>query len=286
MIAAVKRRLVASFWGKRLREQSERIWMHEPAVRRTINAAISGDPDLWPMDWFQRWCGGRVFERAVSLGCGSGPLERDLMAKGLCRSILGLDLSEDALSQARDACREAGLSGIEYRWADLDRPELPEAAFDAVFFHQALHHVENLEGCLAAARRALAPGGLIYVDEYVGPSRDGWSAEVMAPLEAVWRRLPDTVKRSRRLRPPVHWRDPSEGIRSAEILGVLEQHFTPIERRGYGGNLLSVIHQHLRHELIGQPVWEDTLELLIAEERRLLAAGAAPYFTVWIGEPL
>ena len=82
------------------------------------------------------------------------------------RRILGVDLLEEALERARGLAREAGMAGIDYRRADMNRLQispagcqealqLEENAFDIVFFHQSLHHVENLEGCLAAVRRAL-----------------------------------------------------------------------------------------------------------------------------------
>ena len=60
-------------------------WMADPAVRAYINRSISGSPQTWPIDWFVEWLRGKRFERGVSIGCGTGPLERDLIRRGLCK---------------------------------------------------------------------------------------------------------------------------------------------------------------------------------------------------------
>ena len=182
LIARLRGFMVRWRWARFYRRGGERTWLHEPPVRRYVNQSVTGSEDRWPMDWFAERCA-TAFRRGLSLGCGEGALERDVVGRGICAEILGIDLLE-ALERARDLAREAGLQGITYRRADMNRLELDPGAFDVVFFHQSLHHVENLEGCLEAVRRALVPGGTIYLDEYVGPSRDGWDRPMLADAEA------------------------------------------------------------------------------------------------------
>jgi SAM-dependent methyltransferase len=271
-------------WARFYRRGGERTWLHEPPVRRYVNQSVTGSEDRWPMDWFAERCA-TAFRRGLSLGCGEGALERDVVGRGICAEILGIDLLEEALERARDLAREAGLQGITYRRADMNRLELDPGAFDVVFFHQSLHHVENLEGCLEAVRRALVPGGTIYLDEYVGPSRDGWDRPMLADAEAAYARLPRSLKRRRRIAAPIDRSDPSEAVRSADILPVFERHFRIVERRDYGGNLLALIHPYLRHVLLAEPRGEEALEMLIDAERELLARGVPSYYTVVVGEP-
>ncbi len=285
MIERLRGLMVRSRWARFYRRGGERTWMHEPAVRRTINARVTGSADRWPMDWFRERFAATPFDRALSLGCGEGALERDVVAKAICGRILGVDLLAEALERARGLAREAGLVGIDYRRADMNRLQLEEHAFDLVFFHQSLHHVEDLEGCLATVRRALAPGGTIYLDEYVGPSRDGWRRPMLADAQAVFDRLLPAVRRRRRIGAPIDRSDPSEAVRSADILPVFERHFRIVERRDYGGNLLALVHPYLRHDRLAGPVGERALETLIAAEEDLLARGVPSFYAVVVGEP-
>ena len=283
MIRRLKNRVVSAFWGRHYRRGGHRTWMAEPAVRRAVNARITGDPHRWPMEWFRSSLD-EPFERGLSLGCGEGRLERDVLAKGICREMVGLDLSPEAVARASESARAESCSEVEYRLGDMNRLELEENSFDIIFFHQSLHHVEALELCLTSVARALRPGGLLYLDEYIGPSRGDWNRALVAHAEASFDRLPTEVRRRRQLTLPIDWRDPSEAIRSAEIVPTLEQHFTIAERRDYGGNLLSVIHPLLEVEILDAARGEEVLERLIFEEDELLRGGEPSYYSVLLAQ--
>lgn len=148
--------------------------------------------------------------RVVDLGCGFGWFCRWARAEGAVR-VLGLDISTRMLARARAATEDAA---IDHATADLERLELPAAAFDLAYSSLALHYVENLAGLLAAVQRALAPGGhLVFSIEhpiYMAPTNPGWS------IDAQGRR---TWSVDRYL---------VEGPRAAEWLGrrVVKQHRT------------------------------------------------------------
>jgi SAM-dependent methyltransferase len=272
------------FWGRTFAHGGLRTWMSEEVVRRYVNHSVTGSPNLWPIEWLQTLVPS-PFTAAVSLGCGEGALERDLLSKGLCTSILGIDISTAALKLAEAKAAAAGLTGARYQEGDLNALELPAAAFDAAFFHQSLHHVEDLDTCLAATVAALRPGALVYFDEYVGPSRNEWSAARIEEASRLFARLPAAVRRSRRLKLPIDWRDPTEAVRSSQILAAVSRHFTVLDRRDYGGNYLSVIHPHLRlgHLTAGERA--ALLQSIVDAEREHLAAGHGSYYTVLLATP-
>jgi SAM-dependent methyltransferase len=271
MLTRFRSYLGGRFWGRAFVQGGLRTWMSEEAVRKYINQSVTGSPGLWPIEWLQTLLVPSPFTAVLSLGCGEGALERDLLSKRLCTSILGVDISTAALKMAEAKAKEAGLTGVEYcveyRQGDLNTLDLPAASFDAAFFHQSLHHVEDLDSCLSAVVSALRPGGLVYFDEYVGPSRAEWSAAQIKEASKLFAGLPVTVKRSRRLELPVDWRDPTEAVRSSEILGAVSRRFEILQRRDYGGNFLSVIHPHLRLGHLAAGERAALLELLIAAER-------------------
>lgn len=284
MLTRIRSYFGGRFWGRTFAQGGLRTWMGEEVVRRYINSSVTGSPDLWPIEWLCTWVAS-PFASAVSLGCGEGALERDLLSKRLCTRILGIDISPEALALARDKARASGLAGVEYRQGDLNKLELPEDSFDAAFFHQSLHHVEDLDSCLSITVSALHPGAMVYFDEYVGPSRSDWSKALIEEASEVFGRLPAAVRRSRRLKLPVDWRDPTEAVRSAEILEAITRFFEITLRRDYGGNFLSVIHPHLRLEHLTFDERAALLQSLVDAERAWLAAGHEPYYTVIVAVP-
>jgi SAM-dependent methyltransferase len=242
----VRNTLAARFWSRTHAAGGLHTWMAERVVREAINEAVTGSPNTWPLEWLARELGWTGLDRCVSLDCGEGALERDLRRKNIATRVLGIDLSEVILGNARRKASDAGFSGIEYRVGDTDVLDLPDSRFDAAFFHHSPHHVGNLERCLDAVRTGLKPAGLLYLDEYVGPSRGEWRKPMLERTQEVFETLPAAMKRRRRLRLAVDRRDRSEAVRSSEIIEAVESRFVLEAVRPYGGNLLAVIHPYLR----------------------------------------
>ena len=272
------------YWGRAFSQGGIQTWMAEPASRRAINTRVTGSPTVWPIEWLAAKF--PSLGSAVSLGCGDGALERDLASKRLCTRILGLDLSEAALKRASVlASGEPSLAMISYARADLNDLLLPVGEFDAAFFHHSLHHVERLEECLACVSAALKPGGLLYLDEYVGPSRSEWNHALMERAQHLFDRLPPHVKRRGQLQLPVDWKDPTEAVRSAEILEATSEYFTFEELRPYGGNLMAVIHPHLRFDKVSDPERDLLLQQILSEEEVLLGEGVSSFCVVGLARP-
>lgn len=270
--------LVRSFWSRAHRAAGgTTTWLHDRFVRAVVNERVSGSPGRWPMDWFESLAL-HPFGDVVSLGCGTGALERDLSRRGLGRRILGLDLSPAALAVAAREAKAAGYPGLEYRIANLDQLTLPGASFDAVFVHQALHHVRSLECCLETVERALRPAGILFIDEYVGPSRHEWKRSDLDRLREVFLMLPAPARRVRRLGLPVDWKDPSEAVRSSEIEGLVGERFDLVVRRPYGGNLMAPLMPNLDLDRLPEAEHEDWVRRFAATEDRWMAGGEKSYY--------
>jgi SAM-dependent methyltransferase len=273
---------MSEFWDREVVEQQHFAWMSLLPVRVHINELIGGDRPLWPIEWFERWLQGRTFARALTVGCGSGNLDRQLIQRGLCQTVDGFDGSITSLAIARAEAKQAGLaSRIRYFASDFNHTVLPRRKYDIVFFHQSAHHVARLERLFQRILQALKPDGLIYLDEYVGPSRFEWSDEVLAPQQSFFERLPPQIRRLDRLPLPIQQDDPSEAFRSSEIEAVLRIGFDIAARRPYGGTLLAVVLPHLKLELFS----DADLASVIAHERELLAAGMPSFYAIVVGRP-
>jgi SAM-dependent methyltransferase len=216
-------------------------------VRHYINAQISGDPGLWPLEWFQRQLNGRVFDRALSIGCGTGDLERSLMQLGLCKRIDAFDTSITSIALARKASTS---DQVRYFVSDFNNPTIPRDFYDAVFFHQSLHHVAKLEKLLRHVLASLKPDGVVYMEEFIGPSRNQWTEETVAPYQPLYEHFPESMRFFDYMPFPVEWGDLSEAVRSADIVPQLRVGFEIDHIRGYRGSVLSVLFPALVPEKI------------------------------------
>lgn len=267
----------ASFWD-RGHHEGITSWMENPVVRDYVNGRFEGE---WPAQWFVRRLNGRRFRRALSVGCGTGSFERLLVQEGVCESVDAFDASIQSLASARAEAQAAGVgSRIRYFGADFNRPALPSAAYDLVVFHQSLHHVERIESLLAAVLKALQPDGILYLDEYVGPSRIDWTRGLLRGATNAHAEVPPDARVHDELLYPIQSDDPSEAIRSSDILGQLRVGFELDELRGYGGNIVAVLYPEVHWDRAPASLLPRLLELDAAAEAR-----RGPYYAVIVARP-
>lgn len=271
-----------AFWDREVLCPTHSSWLEAMPVRLRVNRRIDPSSPCWPLDAFVRLTRGRTFERALSVGCGTGPLERDLLRRGLCRAVDAFDGSLQSLALARRQAKADGLAaGIRYFAADFNRVRLPERRYDLVLFHQSLHHVARLERIYAEVLGALTDDGLLYLDEYVGPSRTAWTPERLRPIEEAYRTIPAECRRRERVPAPIQEDDPSEAVRSGEILRLLPVGFSVLARRDLGGHLLSVLYPLV--DWAKAP--DDLIERLLDLEDEGLSAGVEPFYAVVVAAP-
>lgn len=269
-----------SFWDREMSAPTHVSWLENDVVRRYVNHSMTGSETQSAVEWFHARFPQR-FDRGLSIGCGSGGLERDLVQRGVCARMDAFDGSMASLAIAQQEAVRAGLSNsIHYFAADFNDPVLPKNAYDIVFVHQALHHVAELERLYAVILESLKSGGLLYFDEYIGPSRFDWNDRLILPHRAVYDRLPASVRTQETLLYPIQPDDPSEAFRSSEIMELATIGFEPVERLDYGGNLLSVLFPAIDWSNAGA----ELVERLIATEKKWLRTGERPYHTVLIAK--
>jgi SAM-dependent methyltransferase len=284
----------AEVWGK-MAAQAEDVpwipggWTSHPQVRAYMNRLISGDPDLEWLSWVKKQFLPNGVDLALSLGCGGGYTEREARRIGLCQRIEGIDVSEEALRTARRLAEKHGLSGMEYRRVNLEEVSLAPQRYDAVIAKASLHHLRNLERALAEVEKALRPRGWFLVNEYVGPSRFQWTDEQLQYVNELLAQLPERYRREGGPEGPIRQHvgrpdaarieatDPSEAIRSAEILPLLEARFEIAARRDFGGTLLQTLLSGIVANF--DPEKEEDrarLDLVIHGEETLLREKALP----------
>ena len=293
---------VSDHWGRHAgewRPGGALHWTELEAIQRRINRRVSGDATVDPYHYvIRKYLADKVpLERALTLGCGTGELERGLMQYNFCRRHDALDIAEESIREARDAARQAGLDHIRYEVSDVNRIELPAQTYDCVWGVHSVHHLAELEHVFGQVRRALKPGGYFVLNEFIGPTRFQWTHRQLDVINGLLRTLPpklrarcDTTRtvKSEVKRPTIAEMrriDPSEAIRSAEILPLLPRYFEVVEVKGYGGTVL----QMLLHEIAGNfqnadPATSAILEAICDLEDELIALGDLPHdFALIVG---
>jgi|GEM_PF-386592 len=300
--AEQRRSKVSGYWGDGdFTGNLARIhWMASAVVRIYLNQLASGVPTR---DWLRTaLChpltrGGELRQRAegegwrvLVLGCGTGWLERAIAGRPEIHRIDACDISEAAVAEAAAEARRLGLEEtLRYHVVDLNEEPPPGGPYDVIIAHSVLHHVENLEYAYPRLARALAPHGMLVVNEYVGPRRFQFSDEQMAVINGALARLPERYRRSVMMAGAVYPHkevptveqmiatDPSESVRSDELLAFTHRHFDVREERVYGGTVL----QHLLYDVIHNFVPGDAgdarlVGLLCLLEEALIREGALP----------
>jgi SAM-dependent methyltransferase len=200
----------------------------------------------------------------ASLGCGSGHLERVLVNdfRYEYKEIHGFDINPHLMEFANKEAVKSGLDRVEYFQMDLDNPQLSHSYYDLIIFFHSLHHIENLENSLKEVKKALKDTGLLLIVDFIGPTRFQWSDKQMEIAQELLDILP--VKYKKQFSPEgietgyktriikqspdaIAQGDPSEAIRSSDIMAAVANEFKIIEKKFMGGTLLSLLF----HEIAG-----------------------------------
>ncbi|UYN97246.1 MAG: class I SAM-dependent methyltransferase [Enhydrobacter sp.] len=110
--------------------------------------------------WIDRHAPGRVF---LDYACGNGGMARQAAHAG-AKLVIGLDISDVSVANAKKAAAAEGLSNTYFVQADAENTRLPDGCVDAVMCSGMLHHLD-LSYAFPELRRILKPGGRILAGE-------------------------------------------------------------------------------------------------------------------------
>jgi SAM-dependent methyltransferase len=230
----------------------------------------------------------------LSVGCGSGIIERTLRRRDYCQLIHGVDVAEGAIEGARKSARAEGFDGLTYEVADLNAASFPTETYDAVYAHASLHHIFHLEHLLDQIKQTLKPGGLFVVHEYIGPSQMQFPRRDLELADTFLKVIPERYRRMRSREgikqeafrssvDTMNSSDPSEGIRASEIVPLIASRFETRHFRYIGGTLLLLVF----NEIAGN-FTEDDVEImpliraLIALDNFLIDNKVLPSYHVYM----
>lgn len=218
---------------------------------------------------------GLSFEHGLTLGCGAGRCERELLAKGICRSFHGIDISEKAIIAAREIASEQNLP-ITYEVADLNFVELPRKTFDLVVAQTSLHHVLFLERVAQQVWRSLKPDGYLWIHDFIGETQWQYDPKRLSLMNDILAALPEKLRRNKLNsqlltqieRPePGHLASPFESIRSSEIMPVFQRWFTVAWKMEFDAFLRFVVPRGTRAAYLQNEDTKALFEILMLLDR-------------------
>lgn len=104
--------------------------------------------------------------------------------------VIGIDLSNGMLGQAKNNAEEKGLNNIEFVHADLDHLDYPANHFDLVVSSFGLFFVSDMSAALQRMLDILKPGGRIAISSFADGAFDPVSDMFMQRYESFGREVP------------------------------------------------------------------------------------------------
>lgn len=99
--------------------------------------------------------------RVLDVGCGPGSITCDLAERVAPGTVVGIDRSEDALTEARRTAAARGVAGASFDVGDVYHLDFDDDSFDVVHAHQVLQHLVHPVAALREMRRVCRPGGIV-----------------------------------------------------------------------------------------------------------------------------
>ena len=225
--------------------------------------------------------------RGLGVGAASGELE--LLRLNVVSTFDLYDVTPQLIDAASRAATEQGFGNrVRCHVADVNGIELPRDSYDLITFISSLHHVEQLEHVLGQCYGALRPGGVLYAQEYVGPSRFAFPPDHVELARKIYRTLDPALRCGQPDLPvpdplAVAEADPTESVRSAEIIGVCRRVFPAIHIIPEDVCLTLILWYGLNYDtLYDTQAGHDLVSWLLEVDQALVRSGRLPAYHVEI----
>jgi 2-polyprenyl-3-methyl-5-hydroxy-6-metoxy-1,4-benzoquinol methylase len=118
--------------------------------------------------------GDRCFASGLEVGCSIGVLTRMLAPR--CKDLLGIDIVEDPLPEARTRCADQGHVRFERMQVPLN---WPSGQFDLMVFSELLYFLSeaDIARCAHHVADTLIPAGLVVLVNWLGHTDDSSPAD-------------------------------------------------------------------------------------------------------------
>jgi len=244
-----------------------RWWQSQEVIkdvnRRVCGEAIPGFSNGLTTLLKQRYASSVPFERAVSVGGGIGNKEMALLRAGVIKHFDLYELSSARIDQGRKLALDQNLGErISFHEADAFVACTDPEVYDLVHWNNSLHHMFDVDAAVLWSKTVLKPGGVFYMDDFIGQDRFQWSDEMLEISSAVRSSLDDrlmvnprhpSMKLAREIKRPNAARliedDPSEAVESSKIPAAVLKHFPDADLKNTGGVIYHLVLNDVLHNM-------------------------------------
>jgi SAM-dependent methyltransferase len=247
-------------------------WMHAPGAANSVNKMVSGK-DL-PLGHWAQYAKERhiipLLQRLrasgslqdglsmVSLGCGSGHIEKSLITDFGWPVNMLQGLEYDSALRADAQRRFSGLNDLPsaFDFFDFNSSMHCDRKYDVVFCCHSIHHATNLEFFLPVLNGLMRDDSIFIGIDFFGPTRFQIEPEVKNIIRKLDHMLPSNLRLDLRESPPresmvsfpsiaeVIAADITESPRSSDLRNLLFSNFPIIDIKSMGGTILRWLLQY------------------------------------------
>lgn len=160
------------------------VWDGEEADEWIANADRYDATDRWINERFQAETAIEATDRVLDVGCGTGKSSRDAARRAHDGAVLGVDLSERMLDDARRRSAEEGLTNVEFLHADAQVHPFEPGSFDVAISVFGAMFFADPPAAFANIRRSLRPGGRIAFLSWQAFEHNEWLTTLFDALAA------------------------------------------------------------------------------------------------------
>lgn len=220
-------------------------WNSYSSVVRHLNQlAFDSEEGNWCE--FLRRERGRPYQLALSLNCGNGWVERDLITADAVKEILAIDFFDDLIAEAQRLSEGLPITFIQ---ADTNQASFPCGPFDLVVNHAAGHHITYLDRVFRRLWTSMTKDGTLVTWDYMGPHRNQYSTRIWQEAHRINDLLPSKYRATMDYPhlPTMISTDPSEAVHSELLLEVMSRYFRFRHFRPLGGAIAYLVLTHNNH---------------------------------------
>lgn len=218
--------------------------------------------------------------KGLSIGCGEGSSPESYFCEsGIFESFDIFDISRGLIDKQAKLAKEKSLDMLNYKVVDLNEVKLKKNTYDLVWAVGTIHHIANLESLFKNINTSLKKDGLFVCREYVGPNYLQLTNEQLDIVNSLLKVVPEKylkfpdnsikVKESGPDKEELGEIDPSESVRSNDIVRIMKKELNIIQFSETGGTIL--------HPFLNQIAFNfekgrglDYLKVLIELEKLLI----------------
>jgi len=221
-------------------------WWGSPTIWNHYNRLTSGN-EGGLIQLLKQNLNGRILEKGISVGCGIGVTEMNLILKGVVKHFDLYELSDVRIAKGLERAKELNiLDKITFHNEDVFN-SIENESVDLVYWYDALHHMFDVDYTVKWCKKILKNEGFFCMNEYTGPSRFQFSDKSLEIASAIRSALPKKYlidPRDGSYFNPICYKpnaialakdDPSEAVDSGRIIQSVKNYFPNAAIKKLGG---------------------------------------------------